>query len=103
MQTCYHCGRELGEEGKSIPTASISGSIMGDEYTESYFFCEGCQEYTVQIWRDRFCGEDSVSIRGHVPKEEGDRQIEIIRRCAKPWSKRCRCEAHVEYFGNWLD
>ena len=100
---CSQCGKEFSEEGKSAPVPSISGGIMGDEYIESYFFCPHCKVYTVEVYHDRFMGEDSVSTRGPIPKSEGDAKIEIIKRCSKPWNKKCRCEAHREYFGNWLD
>ena len=56
--------------------ASISGSIMGDEYTESYFLCNHCGVYTLEIYHDRFSGEDDVSVRGPVPKSEGDAKVE---------------------------
>ncbi|MFH0872696.1 MAG: hypothetical protein V1878_09455 [bacterium] len=103
MVRCPRCGGVLEDEGKGKVTASISGSIMGDEYTESYFLCEACQTYTVQIWRERFCGEDSVRVDGPLPKAEGDAKVELINRCPEPWNKRCRCDAHREYFGSFLD
>lgn len=103
MMRCSKCNRAFeAREGKAS-VASISGSIMGDEYTESYFFCHHCGVYTVAMYRDRFCGEDSVSVRGPIPKSEGDAKVELIRRCSKPWNKKCRCEAHRSYFGGWLD
>ncbi len=83
--------------------ASISGGIMGDEYIDSYYFCSRCQVYTVELYHDRFLGEEDVSIRGPVPKEEGDAKVECIRQCPEPWNKKCRCEAHRSYFQGWLD
>jgi len=83
--------------------ASISGGIMGDEYIESYFLCSRCGVYTVEIYHDRFLGEDSVSVRGPVPRAEGDAKVKLIKQCSRPWDKRCRCEAHRSYFGGWLD
>lgn len=103
MVRCPRCGRVLEDEGKGKVTASISGSVMGDEYTESYFLCDACQVYTVRIWRERFCGEDSVSVSGPLSKAEGDAKVELINRCPEPWNKRCRCDAHREYFGSFLD
>ena len=76
---------------------------MGDEYIESYFFCDDCKIYTVEIYHDRFLGEESVFFRGPVSKEDGDAQVAIIKRCDSPWDKKCRCAAHREYFGNSLD
>jgi len=102
MVRCARCDKVLDDEkGKSV--ASISGGIMGDEYTESYFLCDSCQVYTLEIWRERFCGEDSINLSGPIPKAEGDAKIELIKRCPEPWNKKCRCEAHREYFGPYLD
>ena len=83
--------------------ASISGSIMGDEYTESYYFCNRCEVYTVEIYHDRFLGEDEVSIRGPVSRSEGDVKVELIKQCSEPWNKKCRCEVHQSYFQESLD
>ena len=83
--------------------ASISGSIMGDEYIESYYFCDQCGVYTVEIFHDRFLGDDEVFVRGPVPKPEGDAKIELIGRCPEPWNKKCRCNAHQSYFEGGLD
>jgi len=76
---------------------------MGDETIESYYFCSQCEVYTVEIYHDRFLGEDEVSIRGPVPKPEGDAMVELIRQCSQPWNKKCRCKAHLAYFQGWLD
>ncbi len=103
MIHCSQCGRTLAEQGKGDLVASISGSIMGDEYTESFFFCQVCQVYTFEIWRERFCGEDSFSSSGPISKAAGDEKVALIRRCEEPWNKKCRCEAHREYFGPFLD
>jgi len=100
---CSKCGETLDDGDQGARVASICGGVMGDEYIETYYFCERCQVYTVEVYHDRFSGEDSISIRGPIAREEGEAKIEIIRRCPKPGSKRCRCEAHREYFGNWLD
>ncbi|MBP1695663.1 MAG: hypothetical protein H6Q41_851 [Deltaproteobacteria bacterium] len=45
------------------PVASISGGIMGDETIESYYFSSECEAYIVEIYHDRFLGEDEVSTR----------------------------------------
>lgn len=100
MIKCPQC-RKILEQDAGV--ASISGSIMGDEYTESYFFCAKCGVYTVEVYHDRFVGEDDVSVRGPVAKSEGDAKVQLIKRCSKPWDKKCRCEAHRAYFGGWLD
>ncbi len=103
MIRCSQCGRELEGDVKVSPLASISGSVMGDEYTESFFFCPSCEVYTVEIIHDRFAGDQSVSFRGPVAKSEGDVQIEAIKQCSEPWNKTCRCQGHRQYFGDSLD
>jgi hypothetical protein len=54
-------------------------------------------------FHDRFLGEETSSSRGPVPKAEGDAKVAIIKRCTRTWDKKCRCDAHREYFGGWLD
>ena len=103
MMRCSKCGKEFDKQRGEEAVASISGGIMGDEYIESFYFCSVCQVYTVEIYRDRFLGEEEISSRGPVPKSEGEAQIELIRQCSRPWDKKCRCEAHRSYFGSWLD
>jgi hypothetical protein len=76
---------------------------MGDEYIESYYLCHGCDVYTVEVYHDRFLGEDDISLRGPVSRSEGKGKIELIGKCPEPWNKKCRCEAHRSYFGKWLD
>lgn len=97
---CLSCNKPLANEDR---VASISGSIMGDEYTDSYYLCQACQVYTVETWRERFCGDDTVSLSGPRSRQEGDKQVELIRKCSEPWDKKCRCEAHRAYFRSTLD
>jgi len=101
MATCAKCGGEL--EPERTRAASISGSIMGDEYTDCFFLCPKCQAYTVVNFHDRFLGEETSSSRGPVSKAEGDAKVALIKQCSRPWDKKCRCAAHREYFGGWLD
>ncbi len=101
MLQCSQCGTELNEKDGWV--ASISGSIMGDEYTDSYYFCNRCEVYTVRIYHDRFLGEGDISIQGPMPKAEGDAKVELIRKCPEPWDKSCRCKAHQTYFQGCLD
>ncbi len=103
MIRCSQCGREFDQQREKGQGVSISGSIMGDEYIESYYFCDRCGVYTGEIYHDRFLGEDEVSIRGPVPKPEGDAKVELIKQCFEPWNKKCRCKAHQSYFQGWLD
>lgn len=97
---CAGCGKQFEASGR---VASISGRIMGDECTDSYYWCEACGTYTLRMLREIFAGPDTESSGIAIAKEEGDRRLEIIRRCAEPWDERCRCEAHRKYFGDWLD
>ena len=100
---CSQCGREFNRENNEGYMASISGSIMGDEYIETSYYCDRCGQYTVEVYHDRFLGEEDISVRGPLSKAEGDAQVELIKKCPEPWDKKCRCEAHKEYFGRWLD
>ncbi len=97
---CTRCAKPLGA-GNSI--ASMSGSIMGDEYTDSFFLCTDCSVYTVVSWRDNFTGTETSSSSGPLSKPEGDARVEVIRKCDRPWDKKCRCAAHRAYFGACLD
>ncbi len=81
----------------------MSGSIMGDEYAESYYLCDACDVYTVLICHDRFLGEEEILMRGPVSKPEGDARVALMQQCPEPWNKRCRCDAHKAYFGDSLD
>jgi hypothetical protein len=103
MVRCSGCGEALEGKAGGQRVASISGSIMGDEQIDSYYFCSRCGVYTVEIYFDRFLGEEEVSVEGPVPKEEGDERVRLIGECPRPWDKKCRCEAHRSYFGGWLD
>jgi len=103
MIQCAKCGKKLDNGADGGPVASISGSIMGDECIESYYFCKVCGVYTVEVYWDCFLGDEEVSIRGPVSKEEGDKKIRLIGECPEPWDKKCRCAAHRAYFGDSLD
>jgi len=76
---------------------------MGDEYSETYYLCPDCGDYTVEVLHDRFLGEETVFTRGPVSRAEGDAQIGLIRSCPEPWNKKCRCPAHRAHFGDALD
>lgn len=103
MVQCAQCGSELAEPAAANRVASISGSIMGDEYIDSYYLCAKCGVYTVEVYHDRFLGEENVSVQGPLPKAEGDAKVALIRQCSEPWNKKCRCPAHLSYFGRSLD
>lgn len=103
MVRCAQCGIEFDGKRGQDRVASISGGIMGDEYIESYFLCKTCGVYTVEIYHDRFMGDEDVSVRGPVSGAEGDGKVALIQQCSEPWNKKCRCPAHRTYFGNSLD
>jgi len=103
MIVCSQCERRFDQETGEAWVASICGSIMGDETIETFYYCEACGVYSVEVYRDRFLGEDEVRARGPVPKAEGDAAVELIKQCAEPWNKKCRCAAHRSYFGSSLD
>jgi len=97
---CSRCGRPFDKEER---VALISGRVMGDDYTDCYFWCGTCGVYTVRLYRDAFCGEETARDSGPISREEGDRRLELIRSCAHPHNERYRCEAHQECFGGRLD
>ncbi len=83
--------------------ASISGSIVGDEVTDSYFLCDNCGAYTKVTWWDNFSGEETRDLSGPLNKQDVDKRVELIGKCFTPWDKKCRCNAHLEYFNDTLD
>jgi hypothetical protein len=84
-------------------SALISGRLMGDECTDVYYWCAACEVYTIRLYREVFAGPETAHDCEPIAKDEGDRRLEIIRRCPNPGDDRCRCDAHREYFGGWLD
>ena len=97
---CIQCKREFLKEER---IASISGSIMGDECTDSYFLCPVCHAYTRASWHDNFTGIETMDLYGPIPEQEGNKRVALINKCSRPWDKKCRCAAHCEYFNNALD
>jgi hypothetical protein len=97
---CRRCGKPFVKEEH---VALIAGRVMGDECTDCYYWCGTCGVYTVRLYRDVFCGEETAHDSEPISREEGDRRLELIRSCAHPNDERCQCEAHREYFGGWLD
>ena len=45
----------------------------------------------------------AMTLSGPVSKREADERIALIRKCSRPWDKKCRCDAHRAYFHNTLD
>ena len=97
---CLRCCTVLNKEDWA---ASISGSILGDEHTDTYFRCAGCGFYTVVADWDDFTGVETTTVSGPLAGAEGDERVRLIRQCAQPWDKQCRCPAHRAYFHNTLD
>jgi len=103
MMRCIRCGKEFSASAPDGRVASISGSILGDECTDTYYFCKDCGVYTVEVCYDNFTGTEEISVRGPLSKAEGDAQVAQIRQCSRPWDKKCRCAAHRAYFRDTLD
>ena len=51
---CARCGVVISSEVGGERLASISGSIFGDECTETCYYCAQCDVYTVEIYWDTF-------------------------------------------------
>lgn len=92
---CSHCGRDLG--GVEERAAAISVFVMGDERIDSWYSCDVCKRWTVEEYYDAFMGDATVSVRGPISWEAGQRAVAIIRRCPTPLDKWCDCAAHKEY------
>lgn len=103
MITCSKCGKEFEQKENSGKVALIAGSLMGDECIETYYFCQTCGVYTVEVYWDMFSGEEKASVSGPISKEEGDAKVKLIKQCSRPWDKKCRCPAHLIYFEGSLD
>jgi hypothetical protein len=103
MIQCAKCGKELYSKEGGDRVASISGGITGYECVETYYFCKKCDVYSVEVYWDCFLGDEEVSFRGPLSKEEGDEKVRLIGECSEPWDKNCRCDAHRAYFGDSLD
>jgi hypothetical protein len=97
---CSRCGRQFEEKDH---VACISAKIMGDECTDSFYWCESCEVYTIRLLREVFAGPESARSSEPISKQEGDRRLAMIRSCREPWDDRCQCDGHRAYFGDWLD
>jgi len=76
---CLQCGRDIILDNAEGFVPSISGGIMGDEYIETYYLCTHCGVYTIEIFHDRFLGEEEIYFRGPMSKEAGEKKIQLIR------------------------
>jgi hypothetical protein len=100
---CTKCGRAFDSQKSRDRVASISGSIAGDEYTDTYYYCNHCGIYTVEVYHEPFLAEEGASLQKPLPKAEGDAMVALICQCPEPWDKKCHCQAHLAYFGDSLD
>jgi hypothetical protein len=89
---CVQCARAFAPGEKA--RAAISIFAMGDEYIYSYWLCDACGYYTVESYHDRFLGEDEITFLPPVPREVGDRCVELVRACPRPFDKNCECASH---------
>ncbi|MCU0861567.1 MAG: hypothetical protein MUE65_04535 [Methanomassiliicoccales archaeon] len=103
MVRCSQCHKEFDPANDKEWKASISGSILGDECTETYYYCDECGVYTKEVSWDLFSGEESASEYGPILRADGDAKVALIRSCDSPWNKKCRCAAHMSYFDDSLD
>jgi hypothetical protein len=100
---CTQCGRVFAADAAEGRVASISGSLMGDEYIDTWYLCPACDCYTIDAYHDRFLAEGEAMVEGPLSRSEEDPWIAVTLRCETPWDKRCRCDAHQEYFRGALD
>ena len=90
---CSSCGRYVGELGDQ--KASIAVLKGGDEHIYSYFSCDECGAYTVEVYHDFFItGESTILLLPPLSNEEGNGILELIGRCPDRDDKSCDCEAH---------
>ena len=61
---CLSCDKGLG--GAEARIAFICAELMGDEYIESYWFCENRGTDSKAILRDRFLGNTSERSDGQL-------------------------------------
>ena len=81
----------------------VHGCLMGPGYTETFYCCPACGQYTLAIYLDASTGTTAVSIHGPLPAAQTEAKLANLARCPNPNNPHCRCEAHREYFGVWLD
>jgi hypothetical protein len=61
---------------------------MGDEHAETFYFCPVCQLYMIISYWDNFTGGDeTIGVRGLLDNVQGDKRVELIRRCERPGIK----------------
>ena len=89
---CISCGDVIPDDEPM--RASISQFVCGDEYIYSYWLCRPCNVYTVEVYHDRFFGDDDVFFLAPMDRKTGDHCLQLIGTCPRPYDKNCGCEAH---------
>ena len=97
---CKKCGADLG--GFENEAASICLRVRGDGETRTYFLCTHCDAYSVWVWVEEFFTDrDTLYGSGPISRKEGDKIVEMIRKCPAPNNKSCKCPTHEEMSG-WV-
>jgi DNA-directed RNA polymerase subunit RPC12/RpoP len=94
---CANCKREFPTGARR--KAGISITNIGDEYIYSYWQCEECNFYTVELYRDVHLGVPEISILPAMTKEDGDLAVLRIKTCPDPHNVDCECEYHQRAYG----
>jgi len=98
MVQCLACHEPIAKS-----SAVIRGGLMGAAYTEAYFHCPSCGNYTIAGYRDAGGGRDEVTYRGPIPAEQAEPKLAIIAQCPDQLNRNCLCDAHRKFFAAWLD
>ena len=94
MVDCAKCGADLGDHKKSD---QISIEVMADEHTYAFWFCKDCDVYTRLMFIDNFLGAEYTLGPCVMRREDGDRCVELIRKCPNRAYKKCKCESHQKF------
>ncbi|MEK7466447.1 MAG: hypothetical protein AAB074_03440 [Planctomycetota bacterium] len=89
---CRKCGADLQAVGKR--RAFISVFAQGDEETMSWYFCEACRVWMIEVYYDRFMGDSEISFRGPYPEGTCEADVALANTCPSPGDKWCECPAH---------
>jgi hypothetical protein len=92
---CSKCTNYLGEMKQR--EAFIAVEVMGDEYIYSYWLCKNCGHYTIEVYHDRFMGEDDCRTQGPIEPDKGHETVKLMKSCSNPGDKRCDCKAHQHF------
>ena len=76
---CGKCGGELGPTSRR--RAFISLFAQGDEEILSWYFCEGCRFWTIEVYYDHFMGDSEIRQRGPYPEFDTDQRVGNLANC----------------------